>query len=151
MSSLAGCPLCETPGGAVVFEGHGFRVVRAQEPNLPAFWRLIWTAHAREFSDLPAADRHRVVDALVCIEEVVRARLQPTKVNIASLGNVVPHLHWHVIARFDWDTHFPSPVWCEAQRAPDADRLAQLSARCDQADALIAQALAAAQPDQTAF
>ena len=59
----------------------------------------------------------------------------PTKVNIAALGNMVPHLHWHVIARFDWDSHFPAPVWAAAQRLSPAaqegavrDRLPALEA-----------------------
>jgi diadenosine tetraphosphate (Ap4A) HIT family hydrolase len=37
--------------------------------------------------------------------------MQPDKINLASLGNVVPHLHWHVIPRFVDDPHFPNPVW----------------------------------------
>jgi len=50
------------------------------------------------------------------VEQALRQHLAPTKVNIAALGNMVPHLHWHVIARFDWDSHFPAPVWAAAQR-----------------------------------
>jgi len=43
--------------------------------------------------------------------------MQPTKINLASLGNVVPHLHWHVIPRWADDTHFPDPIWAPARRA----------------------------------
>jgi diadenosine tetraphosphate (Ap4A) HIT family hydrolase len=42
--------------------------------------------------------------------------LQPDKINLASLGNVVPHLHWHVIPRFADDPHFPNPVWGQRLR-----------------------------------
>jgi diadenosine tetraphosphate (Ap4A) HIT family hydrolase len=42
--------------------------------------------------------------------------MQPDKINLASLGNVVPHLHWHVIPRFADDAHFPSPIWASPQR-----------------------------------
>jgi len=142
--------LCETPGGAVVFQGVGFRVVRAQEPGFPGFWRLIWTTHVPEFSDLDAADRHRCVDALVCIEQVMRSQLQPTKVNIASLGNIVPHLHWHLVARFDWDSHFPGSVWAGPQRPADPGRLEELERRCAAADRLIATALAALPANRSA-
>ena len=55
--------------------------------------------------------------------------LQPAKVNIAALGNAVPHLHWHVIARFDWDSHFPGAVWAGMQRAPDPQKLEAVEAR----------------------
>jgi diadenosine tetraphosphate (Ap4A) HIT family hydrolase len=37
--------------------------------------------------------------------------LHPDKINLASFGNVVPHLHWHVIPRFEDDAHFPAPIW----------------------------------------
>jgi diadenosine tetraphosphate (Ap4A) HIT family hydrolase len=50
------------------------------------------------------------------VERALRNELQPDKINLASLGNMVPHLHWHVIARFSDDAHFPSPIWAEARR-----------------------------------
>ena len=72
---------------------------------------------------------------------MLRNLLQPTKINLATLGNVVPHLHWHVIARFDWDSHFPAPVWAAAVREAKASQLAALQARCTAVDAAIAQVL----------
>jgi hypothetical protein len=57
----------------------------------------------------------------------VREVMQPLKVNVASLGNVVPHLHWHIIPRFEWDSHFPAPFWAAAQRAAPVDRVADLA------------------------
>lgn len=111
------CPLCSTDGGLVVLRTPQFRIVRVtDEPAFPAFYRLIWTAHVAEFSDLSVTDRHACMDAVTEIERALRALLAPTKVNIASLGNVVPHLHWHVIARFADDSHFPAPIWAPAQR-----------------------------------
>ena len=68
----------------------------------------------------------------------MRSVLRPTKVNLAALGNMVPHLHWHVIARFDWDARWPAPVWAAPQRAADEDRLAALRARLPDCDAAIA-------------
>jgi diadenosine tetraphosphate (Ap4A) HIT family hydrolase len=117
-----GCALCDTVGGALVFECAKFRVVRADEAGFPAFYRLIWTEHAAEFSDLVAADRHLCMDAVTQVEQLLRKHLQPAKVNLASLGNLVAHLHWHIIARFAWDSHFAAPVWAAAQRdAPNAE------------------------------
>ena len=125
----AGCHFCDSDGGRVVVRTPQWRLVHAQEAGFPAFWRLVWNEHVREFSELPADQRHACVDALVAIEQVLLAQLQPTKVNVASLGNAVPHLHWHVVARFDWDSHFPTPVWCPAQREAPADRLREVEAR----------------------
>ena len=50
-------------------------------------------------------------------ERVLRAELAPDKINLATLGNQVPHLHWHVIPRFADDAHFPDPVWAARRRA----------------------------------
>ena len=110
------CPLCAEDGGALVWRGERLRVIRAQEAGFPAFYRVVWNAHVAEFSDLAAVDRVHCMEAVVLVEQALRQHLSPTKVNIAALGNMVPHLHWHVIARFDWDSHFPSPVWAAAQR-----------------------------------
>nr|WP_099658288.1 HIT family protein [Acidovorax sp. 56]PIF29336.1 diadenosine tetraphosphate (Ap4A) HIT family hydrolase [Acidovorax sp. 56] len=122
------CPLCEEDGGALVWCGEKLRVIRAQEAGFPAFYRVVWAAHVAEFSDLSAADRSHCMEAVTVVEQALRQHLAPTKVNIAALGNMVPHLHWHVIARFDWDSHFPAPVWAAAQRPGPADQEAAVHA-----------------------
>jgi diadenosine tetraphosphate (Ap4A) HIT family hydrolase len=126
VSSIVGCAFCEAEGGRVVFRHAKFRVVHASEPNFPGFYRLIWANHLAEFSDLSATDQLLCMQAVTAVEQALRQVCQPSKINLASFGNVVPHLHWHIIARFVWDTHFPQPFWGEAQRAVDATRLHQL-------------------------
>ena len=51
----------------------------------------------------------------------MRETMQPDKMNLASLGNMTPHVHWHVIPRFEDDAHFPTPVWATRQREPRSD------------------------------
>ena len=136
------CPLCAETGGALVFQSKKFRVIRAFESGFPAFYRVVWTKHVTEFSDLSASDRARCMAAVCAVEQALRAQLQPTKVNLAALGNVVAHLHWHVIARFDWDTHFPAPVWATPQRSGDLAALARIEARLDRVDQAIQSSLA---------
>lgn len=119
MAEMA-CPLCAEDGGALVWRGEHLRVIRAQEAGFPAFYRVVWNAHVAEFSDLSAAERAHCMEAVALVEQALREYLAPTKVNLAALGNMVPHLHWHVIARFGWDSHFPSPVWAPAQRPSPA-------------------------------
>ena len=113
---MAACPLCDADGGTLVWSGEKLRVIRADEPGFPAFYRVVWSAHVAEFSDLSVADRAHCMDVVVHVEQALRQHLQPTKINLVALGNMVAHLHWHVIARFDWDSHFPAPVWAAAQR-----------------------------------
>jgi hypothetical protein len=108
----AGCELCthtETAVWPLVWADERLRVVRVLDaPDFPAFYRVIWTDHA--------AERAHCLETVVAVEQVLRDTLQPTKINLAALGNLVPHLHWHVIARFDWDSHFPQPIWGTRQR-----------------------------------
>jgi len=120
------CPLCQSTGGLLVATGPQWRVIRAEDPAFPAFYRVVWTEHMAEFSSLSVSARAECMSVVCAVEQVLLRVLRPTKVNLAALGNVVPHLHWHVIARFDWDSHFPLPIWGEEQRHVDsaATRLA---------------------------
>ena len=120
------CPLCVQDGGTLVWRGEQLRVIRAEEAGFPAFYRVVFNSHVAEFSDLNAADRAHCMEVAVQVEQALRTHLQPTKINLASLGNIVAHLHWHVIARFDWDSHFPAPVWAPAQRERVESREAAL-------------------------
>lgn len=109
MTAVQGCVLCEGPGGRLVFEGAKLRVIHAQEAGFPGFYRVVWRDHAAEFSDLDAADRALCMEAVVVVERCLREHLKPAKINLAALGNMVAHLHWHVIARFAEDSHFLAP------------------------------------------
>jgi diadenosine tetraphosphate (Ap4A) HIT family hydrolase len=138
-----GCPLCEGGGADVVFEGAKFRVIRTDEGGFPAFYRLVWSEHVAEFSDLPVADQRTCLDAVVLVEHCLRSHLAPAKVNLASLGNAVPHLHWHIVARFQWDSHFPAPVWGQAQRQSPDHEVARIAALRPALEADIAHRLSA--------
>ena len=137
---MAGCELCEQEGGIAVFRNDTLRVIRALDADHPAFYRVIWNAHVAEWTDLPPTDRSRIMQAVAKVETVLREQLQPTKVNLASLGNVVPHLHWHVIARFDWDARWPAPVWAPKQKEVD-DATSRLALTLPQLDERVASAL----------
>ena len=142
MTSVA-CPLCTGDGGVLVVRNSQLRVIRADEPGFPAFYRVVWNAHVAEFSDLTADERNVCMNVVVAVESVLRAELRPTKINLAALGNMVPHLHWHVVARFAWDSHFPAPLWAPAQRPQDATRLAAVQAQLLKVNSVIAKTIAA--------
>lgn len=112
------CELCTSGGGTVLWQGTRCRVVDAGEPGYPGFCRVIWNTHVREMSDLSAADREHCMRVVFTVEQVLRTAMRPDKINLASLGNMVAHVHWHVIPRFADDPHFPQPVWGVRQR-PD--------------------------------
>jgi diadenosine tetraphosphate (Ap4A) HIT family hydrolase len=116
---MSACELCDSPGGELLWQDDVCRVVRVggdEAAAFPGFCRVIWRAHARELSDLTAAERHHLLDVVAATEAAVRAVLRPDKINLASLGNVVPHLHWHIIPRWVDDSHFPAPIWAAVVR-----------------------------------
>ncbi len=110
------CPLCEQVGGELVVSTPLYRVVWADEPLYPGFLRLIWNSHVREFSHLPESEQLQCFQAIAKLEQFVLQHMGADKVNLASLGNLVPHLHWHIVPRFKQDSHFPLPVWGDAPK-----------------------------------
>ncbi|MFC0253770.1 HIT family protein [Massilia consociata] len=137
MTNVAGCELCDLSVPAV-WAGPKFSVIIVEDANYPGFCRVIWRDHVREMSDLSREDRLLVNEAVHQLELAVREVMQPLKVNVASLGNVVPHLHWHVIPRYADDAHFPAPVWAQASRQADEATLAARRALLPQlADAIV--------------
>ena len=113
----ASCPLCQTDGGVLLWHDTFCRVVLADEPDYPGFLRVILNAHVKDMTDLSLDDRQALLQVVLATESALREVMAPDKVNLASLGNVVPHLHWHVIPRFADDPHFPNPVWGAKQRS----------------------------------
>lgn len=116
------CPICQTAGEEVLWENEKLRVIVVRdEPNAPAFCRVIWRQHTAEMTDLPPDERNELMEAVYKVEQAMRQVLRPAKMNLASLGNMVPHLHWHVIARFEDDACFPAPVWAPGRREAELD------------------------------
>lgn len=107
------------------------RIVLVDDPDYPGFCRVVLERHVKEMTDLAPAERNRLMNAVFATEAALRELLSPRKVNLASLGNAVPHLHWHVVPRHGDDRHFPKPIWAEPSRgrvprrgAPDRGTLA---------------------------
>ncbi len=116
------CELCNSPGGEVLWENGLCRVISVSDADYPGFSRVILNRHAKEMSDLDAGEQAALMQVVFAVEAVIRQYYQPHKINLASFGNVVPHLHWHVIPRWRDDRHFPQPVWGTPQRLPGAAR-----------------------------
>ncbi len=110
------CELCEESGGEILFRNEQLRVVLIADANYPGFCRVIWNAHVKEMTDLAIEDRSTLMRAVCQVEAALREVMQPEKINLACLGNMVAHLHWHLIPRFSDDAHFPNPIWAPAVR-----------------------------------
>jgi diadenosine tetraphosphate (Ap4A) HIT family hydrolase len=110
------CPLCSVSRNDIVWQDEYCHVIMADDPDYPGYCRVVWGEHAAEMSDLAPSGQRRILDVTLAVERALRALMNPDKINLASLGNKVPHLHWHVIARFADDRHFPESIWGREQR-----------------------------------
>ena len=116
------CELCERAGGVVLWRSDFCRVIRVDDPYYPGFCRVIWNDHVREMTDLDAAHQATLMRVVFAVESMVRQFFTPDKINLASFGNMVPHVHWHIIPRWRDDRHFPEPVWGSVHREIDVQR-----------------------------
>jgi diadenosine tetraphosphate (Ap4A) HIT family hydrolase len=110
------CELCNNTGGELLWRDEHCRVIHVSEPGYPGFCRVVWEAHVKEMTDLSDEDRLHLMEVVFAVESVMRELLAPHKINLASFGNQVPHLHWHLIPRFSDDPHFPDPAWGPVKR-----------------------------------
>lgn len=115
--SEAACELCDQPGGTLLWQDDACRVVQVADADYPGFCRVIWKRHVSEMTDLSAAERAHLMTIVFAVEAAIRETIRPDKINLASLGNLTPHLHWHVIPRHRHDKHYPQPIWGTGQRA----------------------------------
>jgi diadenosine tetraphosphate (Ap4A) HIT family hydrolase len=120
------CPLCQSPGGEIVWEDGLCRVVRidgAEGEAFPGYCRVVWRAHVAEMTDLDPGSRRHLMNVVFAVESALRTLVAPDKINLAALGNMVPHVHWHVIPRWLDDSHFPAAIWAPARKSAVAARL----------------------------
>ena len=133
---MSNCVFCTSDGGEVIWRSDLCRVVVAVEPNYPGFLRVVLNAHVKEMTDLAASDRVEIMRVVFAAEAALRQVMRPDKINLATLGNRVPHIHWHVIPRYTDDPHFPDTVWSnkrrELPRPPNPGLSAQLAQALDQ-------------------
>ena len=112
---MTNCLLCKDElkpeEGQLIWRGDDCRVVLVSDPDLPGFCRVIWNRHVAEMTDLTHSEREHLMALVFAVEEAMRHVMHPDKVNIAALGNMVPHNHWHVIPRFKDDAYFPGSAW----------------------------------------
>ncbi len=128
-----GCVLCHPKNENVIWKNKELRVIQVDDPQFPGYFRVIWNEHIAEMSDLTDVERQLLEKVLLTVEKAVRAQMQPDKINWAQFGNMVPHLHWHIIARYRDDSHFPESIWGLKQREMAEERVQQLKIKANNA------------------
>ena len=104
---------------SILYENETVRI-ETEESEIP--WLKIFTQKAyKEMSEVPGETKFEIYDLLDTIEKEMLSYYSPTKINIASFGNYVPHVHWHIMARFENDSFFPEPMWGIKQRESNLD------------------------------
>lgn len=127
------CVLCHPQKENVVWKNKELRVIQVDDPLFPGYFRVIWNKHIAEMSDLTNDERQLLEKVLLTVEKVVREQMQPDKINWAQFGNMVPHLHWHIIARYRDDSHFPESIWGLKQREVAEEKVQQLKTKANNA------------------
>ena len=123
---MPSCLLCNPTREAVLWRDERCRVIMVGDADYPGFCRVVWHQHVQEMTDLTESERAHFMRVVFSVERALRDAMRPDKINLASFGNQVPHLHWHAIPRFTDDAHFPDPVWAMRKREGKAhppDRL----------------------------
>lgn len=99
---------------SMIYENNLIKI-EIEQSEIP--WIKIFTQQElKEFSDCNSKTKEYIWKALDIIEKEMINYFKPEKINIASFGNYVPHVHFHIMARFKEDSYFPEPMWGKKQR-----------------------------------
>jgi len=99
---------------SLIHENEHIKIV-TENAEIP--WLKIFTqTHYKEMSEVPKHIRYEIYNLLDIIEKEMLHYYNPSKINIASFGNYMPHVHWHIMARFENDSYYPEPMWGKKQR-----------------------------------
>ncbi len=74
----------------------------------------------REIHELAPDDRTQLIEEITLVSRALERLFEPAKLNVGALGNIVPQLHIHVVARFETDPAWPGPVWGSGAAVPYA-------------------------------
>ena len=143
---MTNCVLCKDElkpeEGQIIWRGDDCRVILVNEPDLPGFCRVIWNRHVAEMTDLSHGERDHLMALVFAVEEALRHVMHPDKVNIAALGNMVPHIHWHIIPRYKDDAFFPGSAWSKKTQETQASTLDARRKKAQELPAAIKAAIA---------
>ena len=97
-----------------IWEDENFYIEK-HDSKLP--WLKLFTkVEYKEISEIPFDTKMEMYGLLEDIERALIEFYNPDKINLASFGNMLPRVHWHIIARFKDDPYFPKTTWEEPVR-----------------------------------
>ncbi len=94
--------------------------VEIESSEIP--WVKVFTQRKiKEFSECTTAEKIEIFRIIDIVEKSMLSYFNADKINIASFGNLLPQVHWHIMARFEGDSYFPQPMWGAKQRESRLD------------------------------
>lgn len=107
------CPLCadESKGMTMVGDLEIARAYLQRSANFRGYCILVLKRHAVEIDDLSPDERTMLIEDIAQVARAVRRVCKPKKLNYEILGNVVPHVHCHIIPRYETDPTWDRAAW----------------------------------------
>ncbi|PKN11316.1 MAG: HIT family protein [Deltaproteobacteria bacterium HGW-Deltaproteobacteria-4] len=89
-------------------------VVLNRDQFFAGYCFVLTKAHVSELFHLDVESRQGIIEEVNRVAVALHRAFSPTKINYELLGNMVPHMHWHIVPRFSDDPLWPKPIWSEA-------------------------------------
>lgn len=88
-------------------------VMLNRDQFFPGYSFVFTKDHVTELFHLERESRQTVMEEVTLVAAALYNLFKPDKMNYELLGNMVPHMHWHVVPRFGSDRLWPRPIWAE--------------------------------------
>lgn len=111
------CQMCrrwETDSDLRIIELPNSYVILNRDQFFPGYTLLFTKIHATELFHLDRDVRSALMEEVSLVAKALYTVFTPAKINYELLGNMVPHIHWHIVPRFSSDVLWPRPIWSEA-------------------------------------
>jgi diadenosine tetraphosphate (Ap4A) HIT family hydrolase len=112
----AACPMCrrweDDSDLRVIMLEHSF-VTLNRDQFFPGYCLLFTRSHMTELFHLTPETRAGLMEEVSAVAQALNSVFRPAKINYELLGNMVPHIHWHLVPRFAADPLWPRPIWAE--------------------------------------
>ena len=110
------CPMCsrwDTDSELRIVDLPNSYVILNRDQYFPGYTLLFTKSHATELFHLDRNVRTALMEEVSLVAEALYSIYTPDKINYELLGNMVPHIHWHIVPRFSSEPLWPRPIWAE--------------------------------------
>lgn len=113
---MSDCPMCrrwEEDADLRIIELPHSYVILNRDQYFPGYTLLFTKTHVTELFHLDREVRSALMEEVSLVAQALFSVYVPTKINYELLGNMVPHIHWHIVPRFSSEALWPRPIWAE--------------------------------------